>query len=191
MYFLINLSIACILLASCNSRNVDKAQIDLASSDVTDTINGEAVSDLKTIVKEYISNYNDTIKIDTSFLFEEKKVCITFKHYCLRDSALVIPSKYVSSYGTKEFVTHNFQSSLKITSDGVPVLDTIIRKSLFKKSLYEELRNYGVLLYPDHKFINNHISIDYSISIPLTDVGISAAIVCDYMGKLEVQPERR
>ncbi|RBL93166.1 hypothetical protein [Chitinophaga flava] len=138
--------------------------------------------ELSNIYNSYLQRYNDSIKIDTTFIFRDSKVKVDFQYYCTHDSSLTLPEKYIEVYGIKEFVTHNFESSLKIELNDKYILDTIIKKSMFEDTIPIELRKYGVLLYPVLTFKKgNRVEIDYSLSIPLTDVGrlISFPIIND------------
>ena len=140
--------------------------------------------ELNNIVKEYLESYKDTVKIDTSLTYEDKRIQISFRHYCLFDSAVNIPEKYIRTYRLHQFVTHNFQSSLKIIADGELTIDTVIRKNLFEKKLHQELKDYGILTAPNFSIADDHVLVDYSISIPLTDVGTGCSLLCDFKGKL-------
>ena len=108
-------------------------------------------------------------------------------HYCTYDSALHLPSKYIEDYGLKEFTTHDFKSILKISSADSLVVDTVITKKTFKDEMFREEKLYGVLLHPRLLFSDTSLMIEYSISIPLTDVGVSAYLECGYDGKLSVK----
>ena len=108
---------------------------------------------------------------------------ISFRHYCTFDSALHLPGKYVAVYGLKEFTTHNFKSALKITEAGRAIVDTIITKEVFKDMIFDEEKLYGALLYPRLSFSGKNVVIDYSISVPLTDVGVGVSLEWDYDGR--------
>jgi hypothetical protein len=58
---------------------------------------------------------------------------------------------------------------------------------MFKDKIFEEEKLYGALLHPQLSFSDKGITIDYSISIPLTDVGVGASLECGYDGKLSVK----
>ena len=139
------------------------------------------------VLSAYYKGYKDTLSVDTSFDHDGKKVRISFIHYCTYDSALHLPGKYIEDYGLKEFTTHDFESKLKVWSGDNKAVDTIITKEMFKDDMYQEEKLYGVLLHPRLLFSNNRLIIAYSISIPLTDVGVSASLECDYDGKLVVR----
>ncbi|RFS20474.1 hypothetical protein DVR12_18060 [Chitinophaga silvatica] len=132
----------------------------------------EEDAELMDFYKSCIKRYNDTVRIDTLVMIGNKNIEISFRHYCLHDSTLRIPAKYTQIYGLKNFITHNFESTLKVASNNKVILDTIIQKIVFTDSLPTYLREYGALMFPVFTIQNyERIVINYSISIPLTDVG--------------------
>lgn len=143
-------------------------------------------SSLASIIKEYVKKYNDTVMLDTSFNYKEKEIKVSFVHYCLHDSSIVVPDKYINTYGIREFRTHNFQSCLKIRENGKIIVDTIINKSFFDKEIFDEERKYAALLYPNLHFEKEKLVIDYSVSIPLTDVGVGVSVNINYEGMMKV-----
>ncbi|RAJ83332.1 hypothetical protein CLV59_103296 [Chitinophaga dinghuensis] len=172
------------LLISCKNANNHKEGQDIIDSNKNDslkynnlidkTINelDEDSVELSSIYNSYLQQYSDSIKIDTTFNYSGSKVQICFQHYCTYDSTLILPEKYIEIYGIKKFVTHSFESSLSVKMNGKRIIDTIIKRSMFEDTIQTELVKYGVLLYPNLTFNKkNQIEIDYSLSIPLTDVG--------------------
>ena len=102
------------------------------------------------------------------------------------DSGLIIPAKY--SFDThKDFVTHNFKSELILLLDKDTLFKKQITKGTFDKLLYSDLRDYATLLYPDFYIKNDSIEIHYSISIPVTDVGIGVTIKFDKKGNYTIE----
>ena len=184
----------CICMIGCNSQGGTSASTQPAvpTSDTvkqenkrTDT--GFTQIDLHKELQDYIKSYKDTVRVDTSFEYNHEKLKISFKHYCTYDSALHLPSKYIGMYALKEFTTHNFKSILKISSGGNLMIDTTITKEMFSDKIFEEEKSYGALLYPHLSFSDKVVTIDYSISIPLTDVGVGASLECGYDGKLSIK----
>jgi hypothetical protein len=149
--------------------------------------NGADSLNLNSVLHNYLGAYRDTLKRDTSFLSEGQILRVTFKHYCTFDSLVLIPEKYVRIYGLKSFKTHDFQSSLQIVFGGKIVIDTIIKKVMFRNLLNDEEVKYGTLLYPVINFGSKSTIIDYSISVPLTDVGVGGTLECRYDGQIEVR----
>jgi hypothetical protein len=90
------------------------------------------------------------------------------------DSGITVPRTYVSTYKIDSFVTHNFVSRVRLAKNGHIIFERTIQKKDFEKILYPELRIYGTLFCPTFHLNNGNILLHYSISIPLTDVGLGA-----------------
>lgn len=157
------------------------------SSEEIVTTNESTEDDLSynEILNEYISSYNKKIKIDTSINGE---LFVNLEHYCLYDNGIKIPEKYNWGQKKEVFLTHNFASKLLILNDQKQVLiSKIIVKKDFEQLLSEELRKYGVLLYPTFRNYDNErqiFQIHYSISIPLTDIGQSVILEVGLNGNI-------
>ena len=108
-------------------------------------------------------------------------------HFCLKDNAINLPGKILKIYRLKEFRTHSFQSTLRIVAGKKIILDTVIPKAMFTKYLFAEENEFGVLLYPKLLFSPNKLSVNYSISVPLTDVGVGVSLETDCSGKLTIK----
>jgi hypothetical protein len=93
------------------------------------------------------------------------------------DSSIVIPKKYVGIYGLDSFVTHSFRTSIKVEEDNKRLFEGVILKANFEKYLDTTLKKYGVLLYPGIVKSNDNIKVNYSVSIPLTDIGIGVSMI--------------
>jgi hypothetical protein len=171
---------------SISTRNADSTSDTIKSRyqkiDTT-TLNSE---NLPEILQNYIETYRNKINVDTSFDYAGERLRIVFKYYCTYDSSLRLPGKYVGVYGLKEFVTHSFKSILTIRLGERLVIDTVIDKNVFEDNLFEEEKLYGALLYPNLSFSKQAVKIDYSISVPLTDVGVGVSLECSFDGKLIV-----
>jgi hypothetical protein len=128
--------------------------------------------ELADIVSRYLAEYKNDHHFDTTLTIGNDVYRIVFKHTCTFDSAVILPAKYVSLYGLQQFVTHNFTSIVSIYKNNSLVVERHITKDLFRPQAGSSLAQYGVLLYPDIKILNkSFLRIDYSLSIPLTDVG--------------------
>src|ERR1044072_4247920 len=121
--------------------------------------------------QEFISLYQRPVHVDTSFLIDRKKYRVVFRHFSSMDNGLLVPAKY--NFDThKDFITHNFASDLTVLSNNDTAFKKHITKSTFENVLDNSLKNYGTLLYPDFHIKGDSIRISYSISIPVTDIGI-------------------
>jgi hypothetical protein len=153
--------------------------------EVEDTISYE------TLKKEYMQNYSKTIKFDTIIVDKsQNNIKISTKYYCLFDNRVTIPKKYAweDVIEGKDFITHNYCQDVKVTMNDKVIFDKVITKEFFKDKIYTELKQYGVLLYPSFNYdTKNEISnLSYSISIPLTDIGIGVKISIDNNGKEKI-----
>jgi hypothetical protein len=171
--------------------------VDVKADSNTDTIvNPKVIRDstpdveisLQSIIDDYKSRYKDTLKIDTTFFNENKKISILFLHFCKFDSALTIKKPYTSTFGLNSFVTHSFESTLKIYHNDSLIVDAVITKRLFNDKLFDEEKKYGVLLSPVIKFAKGVMIMHYSVSVPLTDVGMEVSLDCNYLsGRMIVE----
>jgi len=132
--------------------------------------------------KEFIAAYPKPVFIDTFFVYNGKKFEAVFRHFCTMDKGLVVPARY--NFDTnKDFATHNFISDLILLSDNDTLFKKQITKSTFDNLLDSSLKKYATLLYPNFYIKNDSIEINYSISIPVTDIGVSVNIKFDKKGK--------
>jgi hypothetical protein len=178
-------SILLILFAACTQSPQKLASKDTLITPKSIDTTEEFEPDLKQIRQQFIDSYNMPLVIDTFFKVGNRKFNILFNHYCTQDNALVIPAKY--NFDTnKDFKTHNFMSMLILMADNDTIFKKQIEKSLFNKILNPEERSYGTLLYPNLNLENDSITIRYSISIPVTDIGVPAEIKFDTSGQYRI-----
>jgi hypothetical protein len=183
------LLIFCAVLYSCNNnRNGDATDQQLSdSAKIQDSVVKENVSqkpaededseELGNILSDYVQQYSKPYVFDSSYVFGEDTVKVLVKHFCLMDSAIIIPKKYVGMYKLDSLITHNFVTLLKVEKNGKEVVNRKIQKNDFEQYLDPYLKSYATLLYPHIKKLEDSIALDYSISIPLTDVGIGVRAI--------------
>jgi len=112
--------------------------------------------------------------------------------YCTYDHQISLPKRYLTLYHLKKFVTHNFVTYVLMKINNKTIFDGLVRKEDFYDVLKdsEELKKYGVLFdSPTPKIENGMLSLFYSITIPLTDVGGGFTIRIDSLGKKHVYSE--
>lgn len=141
--------------------------------------------DLNNTIEEFMKMCNKPEVIDSSFILDGDTVVISAKHYCLMDSLVTIPKKYVSLYKLDSFKTHNFTTLVTVKMNGKKVTEKIVMKTDFENYLDANLKEYGVLLYPEIRKQSDAIIIDYSISIPLTDVGTGVSAIIKKDGTID------
>ncbi|HEX9502996.1 MAG TPA: hypothetical protein VF974_01575 [Patescibacteria group bacterium] len=150
-----------------------------------DAIDDENPSDdLLTILKQCTDRYTHPVLIDSTYIIGGDTFHIHLKHYCLRDSGIVIPKSYVYMYKLDSFVTHNFVSMIRLDKNSQTILQKTIYKKDFEQFLDRSLQKYGALLLPYIYLENNTIKVGYSISVPLTDVGIGVSMLVNRDGSI-------
>jgi hypothetical protein len=177
------LSILIVLLA-CNDAEKTAHSTKLDSSKINRDTAGD--HELKNLVKEYESLYSNPVQIDTSFERGIDTFRLLFRHFSTMDSSIALPKKYVEMYGLQTFITHDFESTVELHKNGRELLKRKIKKEDFKQRLDSILQKYATLLYPNVNIISDTIFVDYSVSIPLTDVGKGMKVTLTKDGKMEV-----
>ncbi len=134
-------------------------------------------------MKNLLSSYDRVKIIDTTF---EGGMKLSLKYYCLKDNGIHIPKQYIYDTRVKPFTTHNFTSQIVVYKAGDTLLNQTVGKEAFTGQLSPQLQKYGCLLYPNITFDQEkkEINIGYSISIPVTDIGVPVRLVIDKNGKL-------
>jgi len=196
------LVIAVFLVAACNNNTVK----DVKSGDSTpgagkdpaigsttrpavDTSKDDEDEDLIKMYKDYVDQYKKPCIIDSVFALGGDTFHLHVKHYCLLDSAIKAPGQYVKMYKLDSFVTHNFATVLKLDKNGKTILERTVYKKDFEKFLRPPLQKYGALLCPELSLSANQVKLDYSISIPLTDVGVGVTVLIDRNGTVSGKGE--
>ena len=108
------------------------------------------------------------------------------RHYCLYDSLIIVPARY--NFDTNEaFITHNFESEILITRNGETLVKKKVTKADFQSELFSSLDSFGVMLPPTCRVENEKLKMDYSISIPVTDVGLGVTLLVDTIGNFSIK----
>jgi hypothetical protein len=180
VYFIFLTLLSCSSGSQKTSTQVDTTK-SVAKTDTSQKADDQNEVDFR---QEFISLYQNPVLVDTFFLDNGKRYDVLFHHFSTMDNGLVIPARY--NFDTnKDFVTHNFASDLTVLSDKDTVFKKHITKSTFNNfldTLDIPLKKYATLLYPTISLKNDSIQIHYSISIPVTDVGIGIDIKFDKKG---------
>jgi hypothetical protein len=188
----VTLSILITILTSCNSTGDQTSAIIKSIDTITEVsqkkeIKDELEPDLSTILSDFKEMANKTFIEDTVLVINNDSFSISLKHYPLPDSPVVVPKTYVGIYELDSFTAPNFKSSVTITQGGKTILQREISKNDFREFLDTPTNNYAVLLYPYVSSENNHIELHYSISVPLTDVGIGVGAKVDKNGDIKFE----
>lgn len=137
--------------------------------------------------KEFISQYDTPLRIDTAVTFGDKKYDVVFIHSAIMDSSFIVPARYYFDTHS-DFIVHPFFSTLIVHARGDTLFKKDVKAAAFGRLLDTTLQRYATLLYPVVLLKPDSISIRYSISIPVTDIGIPATITFDYNGNQIVTP---
>lgn len=181
-----------LLLWNCNEPNKQTTAVSKDTSDTIDkpkdtshaTSNDDSDDqELTAIVDDFKSQYSKNYNVDTMFTRGADSFKLAFTYKCLFDNGLSIPEKYVGIYGFKNFKAHNFVANLVLYKNGGKIVDDKITKSKFTNQIDESLKQYGDLLYPSLKIEDSVIKVHFSISIPLTDVGVGTNYIAQLNGQ--------
>jgi hypothetical protein len=144
---------------------------------------------VETILADFYKECRDTVRIDTTITYKKNSLHISFSHYSTNDSLIHLPYRYIEYTRLKEFITHHFESSLRIRNHDSVLLDTIIRNKIFDPYAEQNLVSYGAIFYSGINFLPDRLRIDYSYSIALTDLGMPVHLEYEYSGKLNTKDE--
>jgi hypothetical protein len=128
--------------------------------------------EIKNMIREMTNICEAAITKDTVFIMGNDTLSVTFKHSCTGDSFL-LPARYIEAYKIDRFMAHSLRSNIVVKKNGMGILDKRIDKKDYELVLDASLKEYAVLLYPKLTSSGDTIYINYSLSIPLTDVGIA------------------
>ena len=171
-----------IAISPYKSKTVDTPKKATVPADSYNAKGGE--DELKSYYDEYIASYTQPCVIDSSFRLGSSRFTIHLEDTCLMDNAIIVPKKYVNMYKLDSFVTHTFRSRVRLEKDGRSILDRVIVRQDFDPLLFEALQHYANIRCPDIRLRRDSIFVEYSISIPLTDVGSLEYAVIDTTGNI-------
>jgi hypothetical protein len=194
------ITLLCLFLFACGSGS--RQPVVVSSKTITDSID-KAYAQPDTlkndddpepspaqILKGCLSNYKQVTTVDTTMLTDSGALRIHLKHYCTYDDGIILPEKYLKLFGLKTFGTHNFVTDVVISKNMRPVYAGRITNDDFLPLLDGDLKKYGALLDMDRRLQPSRSGkgfiINYSLSIPLTDVGRPVTIAIEPNGTKQV-----
>jgi hypothetical protein len=145
---------------------------------------------LDEIYQECIDRYAHPKVIDTVFKMGDDRFRLRLKHYCLMDSGVHVPKTYTKLFHLDSFVTHNFVTDITLDRGDQEILRRTIVKRDFNQLLFPALKSYAILFPPDLRLGRDSVILGYSISIPLTDVGVGLSAVIDGQGRILFEDRR-
>jgi hypothetical protein len=139
---------------------------------------------LKSILHDELKRHHEITKVDTLFLLKRGDTLkVKLRHYCTYDGKINLPPRYLHMYGLKKFKAHNFITALQVKRNGRLIFKGFIKKDDFLNLLDDSLKKYGVLLFTNVEFDQDGLKIQYSITIPLTDVGRGFTLTISKLGE--------
>lgn len=179
----INVIVFFLLLSGCTNAgsNNESATSEQSRQDTTFLAKQQIESKQK--IQE---SYDNKISIDTVMMIESESFNVHLEYYCLKKDALVIPSSYYELGG--DFKTYHFVSKFELRNQNEVLHSELIDKSTFEALLSDELKNYGVLMFPSVKVSDDggSIRVHHSVTIPGTDIGTSATLNFDKLGEKRI-----
>jgi len=161
-----------IILTSCSS---PKNRTEHLIEQDTDTIGVEESRDedmFKYTYKKLLDSYNNILNIDSTYIIDKDTFNVHLTYNCLSDS-LIIPKSFYDPDLKEDLITHNFIIKLRIIKNNVLFMCKSITKENFINTLDGDVKKYAILLYPYIRKKSDKILVSVSISIPLTDIGVS------------------
>jgi|GEM_PF-1335252 len=145
------------------------------------------------VKNELVSRYDKIERIDTTLVVAGDSLKVHEQYYCLKDNTVIVPKKYVwGGDTTKDFITYSFVSHIVIIKNKDTIINKVFRKSDFNNVVNPEERKYAIIFSANFNGYNkkyNSIIFSYSITIPLTDVGVSALIAINKNGEYKMLGE--
>jgi len=135
-------------------------------------------------------SYDEIRIVDTTLINGKDSLHLHMKYYCLKDKSLLIPKTFVfDENNPQDFITHDFASDILLLQNRDTVFNKTIRKSDFKFIIDDQLRKYGTLRMPYLSASNkdkSQIVLNYSISIPATEIGVGLSLIINKKGDFKV-----
>jgi len=199
-----------LLLSNCNGKHTHKGFDNKTKDFVNDSIKNRksidsqmALADrpdseqvgpsFKEVLADHLVSYNKVENIDKVVIDGNDTLQLHETYYCLHDSSLIVPKHYLWGGDTsKDFVTNNFATKIIVVNNKDTVLKKVFNKSEFNNTLFEEERKYAIIFnagYVGYNKKKEEFALGYSITIPLTDVGVTAYITVDKKGNYKILDE--
>lgn len=174
-------------VSHANERNnIEKTQPERKHVEVDDSIDSYDPS-FEEVKEQFEQYYEKTEVLVDSIKIKGQLYKLKLNHYCLFDT-LIVPAEYNWSENPQDYLVHNFASEILLTRDGDIVLDTIMKKDFFRDILNEGLLEYTVLIpslyYMGFDKGEKTFKINYSISIPATDIGTGVILYVGVDGSI-------
>lgn len=124
---------------------------------------------------EYVAHYDMVVgSTDTFYTPERLPVVVEVTLYCLFDSALVIPGRYVLEDPDATFVTHHYAQDVIVKKGTANPRKFTLFAGDFYPYLPSELQAYGTLTdfeTPVYDPASGQLLFSTTIAIPITEIG--------------------
>src|ERR1700733_10806134 len=103
--------------------------------------------------------------------------------------------RYMGPWGTdttKDCISNTLATKIIVINNRDTVLNKVFKKREFDKVLWDRLQQYAIIFTADYLGYDKtkgEFGLGYSITIPLTDVGVPAYITVDKTGKYKILDE--
>jgi len=147
------------------------------------------------VLSELRASYNKIETIDKQIIDGKDTLQLHETYYCLHDSSLKVPGRYMGPWGrdtTKDFIANTFATKIIMIKNRDTVLNKVFKKREFDKVLWDRLQQYAIIFsagYIGYSKNTGEFALGYSITIPLTDVGVPAEITVDKKGNYKILDE--
>lgn len=180
-----------LLVAACAAPTADTAKVtdfskQTTAIDTTEPDSSFLNTDQAELRKEFIASCLQPVTADSFFTSNGITYKVSFRHFCISDSSLIVPARYNFDTG-KPFSTHPHASELVITKETDTVVYKKITSAMFSKLADEPLKKFGTLVYPQFTISEDSIRLRYSYIIPVTDVGLGVGIVFNKYGAYKIE----
>ena len=179
-----------ILFNSCNLSS-KKMQEKPQKVKVSDASEMTYDKEQNSAYKELIKSYQKESIIDSVIIINKDTIEIKMTYLCLLDNKIIVPKSYLTPHRESDLISHNFVVDLKMYKNKKRLFQKRLTKNDFQKTLNEEINKYGTLFSPEIRQKGNNIYIDISISIPLTDIGVSRSYIIDTIGNINIAPNSK
>lgn len=104
-----------IYVSACTAkRPITRTVSDTVFVAVSTADDQDPEENIDTVFNQFIASYKQPYMVDSVFRIGGDAFELRLKHYCLMDSAITVPGKYVEMYKLDSFVTHNFVTEISL-----------------------------------------------------------------------------
>lgn len=150
----------------------------------------ESFSEVK---RDLLKSYNQIKKTDTTIVDNGDTLNVHFKYYCLHDSLAIVPAHYMwGDAPKKDFIANNFASKIIVIKNRDTIFNRIIYKKEFNPVIFDALKKYAIMfdaVFREYEKARGTLLFAYTISIPLTDVGVLTYLTIDKKGNYVIHDE--